>query len=181
MREKSEKKCTAVPKTQYEAFLRLFRANEDRLFGFILKLLPNFTVAEDIMQETMMTMWHKFDDFEEGTSFAAWGMKIARYKVLEFHHQNRRPGVVYLNDEILGRLIDDDHSDKHENFYLEALHGCVEKLKDQNHKIITLRYSRQLSVRQIAQQLSVSANVVYKAMAKIHYILQQCIEKATAS
>lgn len=178
MRDKDKTKCSAVPKGQYESFLWLFRANEDRLFGFILKLLPNFTVAEDIMQETMMTMWHKFDDFEEGTSFAAWGMKIARFKVLEFHHQNRRPGVVYLNDEILGKLADNETSCKHDNCYLDALHGCVDKLKDQNHQLITLRYSRQLSVKQIAQQLSISVNVVYKTMAKIHYMLQQCVEKA---
>lgn len=181
MREKMEKTSQAVPKTQYEHFLRLFRGNEDRLFGFILKLLPNFAVAEDIMQETMMTMWRKFDEFEEGTSFAAWGMKIARFKILEFHHQNRRDGVVYLGDEILQRLTDDDGPSRLENAYLEALHGCVDKLKDQNLKIVTLRYSRQLSVKQIAEQLSVSANVVYKAMAKIHFMLQQCIEKATAS
>ena len=181
MKEKTKKNSQAVPKTQYEHFLRLFRGNEDRLFGFILKLLPNFAVAEDIMQETMMTMWRKFDEFEEGTSFAAWGMKIARFKIMEFRHQNHRHGVVYHGDEILQQLTDDDGPSKLENAYLEALHGCVDKLKDQNLKIITLRYSRQLSVKQIAEQLSVSANVVYKAMAKIHYILQQCIEKATAS
>lgn len=180
MRDKSEKPSQALPKTQYEHFLRLFRANEDRLFGFILKLLPNFAVAEDIMQETMMTMWRKFDEFSDGTSFAAWGMKIARYKIMEFHHQNRRPGVVYLGQEILSELTLDDGPGKLENTYLEALHGCVDKLKDQNLKLITLRYSRQQSVRQIAEQLSVSVNVVYKAMAKIHFMLQQCIEKAMA-
>jgi RNA polymerase sigma-70 factor (ECF subfamily) len=180
MRDKNDKTGQAVPKTQYEDFLRLFRANEDRLFGFILKLLPNFAVAEDIMQETMMTMWRKFEEFEKGTSYAAWGMKIARFKIMEFHHQNHRAGVMYLADDILGQLTDDDGPGKLENSYLEALHGCVDKLKDPNLKMIKLRYSQQLSIKQIAEELSVSANVVYKAMAKIHFMLQQCIEKATA-
>lgn len=180
MKEKTGQNDQAAPKEKYEVFLRLFRANEDRLFGFTLKMLPNFAIAEDIMQETMMTMWRKFDEFEEGTSFSAWGIKIARYKIMEFHQQNKKAGVVYLSDEILRRLTDDDRPGKLENSYFEALHHCVDKLKDQNHHIITLRYSRQMPVKQIAEELSVSVNVVYKSIAKIHYMLQQCIEKAAA-
>lgn len=170
-----------TPESKYEYFLRLFRTNEDRLFGFILKLLPNFSIAEDIMQETMMTMWRKFDDFKEGSSFAAWGMQIARYKVLEYHHKDRQHGVVRFSDEVLNRLSDDDKSGKMENSYFEALHGCVDKLRDQNRQIVKLRYTRELTVRQIADELSVSANVVYKSMSKIHYMLQKCIEKTLAA
>jgi RNA polymerase sigma-70 factor (ECF subfamily) len=177
MKDKTVQDNQAGQKTKYEAFLRLFRANEDRLFGFTLKMLPNFAVAEDIMQETMMTMWRKFDEFQEGTSFSAWGIKIARYKIMEFHQQNKKAGIVYLSDEILRQMSDDDRPGKLENSYFEALHHCVEKLKDQNHRIIKLRYSRQLSVKQIAGELSVSVNVIYKSMAKIHCMLQQCIEK----
>lgn len=40
-----------TPKFRGEYFLRLFRTNEDRLFGFILNLLLNSTIAEDIIQE----------------------------------------------------------------------------------------------------------------------------------
>lgn len=171
-------------KSRYEDFLRLFRTNEDRLFGFILKLLPNFSVAEDIMQETMMTMWRKFDDFKDGTSFAAWGMQIARYKALEYHHRDRQKGLVQFSDEILSRLTDDDNRNgptNPDNNYLEALRGCVDKLKDENRNIIKLRYSSELSVKQMADRLAVSANVIYKSMSKIHYLLQKCIEQTLAA
>jgi RNA polymerase sigma-70 factor, ECF subfamily len=179
--KKPENQNLDTPESRYEHFLRLFRTNEDRLFGFILKLLPNFSIAEDIMQETMMTMWRKFDDFNEGSSFAAWGMQIARFKILEYHHRNRQDGQIQFNDEVLDRLSKDDGPGKLENSYFEALHGCVDKLGDQNRKIIKLRYSKEMSVRQIADELAVSANVVYKSMSKIHYMLQKCIEKTLAA
>jgi len=179
--EKPVTQKAAVPESRYEYFLRLFRTNEDRLFGFILKLLPNFSIAEDIMQETMMTMWRKFDDFKDNSSFAAWGMQIARYKVLEYHHQDRHHGVVQFSDDVLNRLSEDDGPGRLESSYFEALHGCVDRLKDQNRQIVKLRYSREMSVRQIADELSVSANVVYKSMSKIHYMLQKCIEKTLAA
>jgi RNA polymerase sigma-70 factor (ECF subfamily) len=179
--DNADKKRLDTPKSKYEYFLRLFRTNEDRLFGFILKLLPNFAIAEDILQETMMTMWRKFDDFEEGSSFASWGIQIARFKILEYHHRGRQPGVIHFSDDILNRLSDDQGPGKMESSYLEALQGCVDKLRDQNRNIVKLRYSQEMSIRQIANELSVSANVVYKSISKIHYLLQQCIEKTLAA
>ena len=170
-------------KNQYERFLQLFRRNEERIFGFILKLLPNFSLAEDIMQDTMMIMWRKFEEFEEGTCFAAWGMQIARYKIMEFHQQNKKHVVVRFNDEILGRLTteDSDSSSGSKNRYLEALHGCVNKLQQQNREIIALRYLKEMSSKQISEQIGVSTNVIYKSIAKIHYLLQQCVEKTLSA
>jgi len=168
-------------KTQYERFLQLFRRNEERIFGFILKLLPNFSLAEDIMQDTMMVMWRKFEDFEEGTCFAAWGMQIARYKVMEFHQQNKKHTIVHFNDDILKQITTDDTSGGPKDRYLEALHGCVNKLKEQNREIVMLRYSKELSSKQISQQMGVSTNVVYKSIAKTHYLLQECVEKTLSA
>jgi RNA polymerase sigma-70 factor, ECF subfamily len=168
-------------KTQYERFLQLFRRNEERIFGFILKLLPNFSLAEDIMQDTMMIMWRKFEEFEEGTCFAAWGMQIARYKVMEFHQQNKKHVVVHFNEEILKQLTTDDSGSGSKNRYMEALHGCVNKLKEQNQEIVMLRYSKEMSSKQISVQMGVSTNVVYKSIAKIHYLLQECVEKTLSA
>ena len=56
--------------SRYEDFLTLFRSNESRIFGFILAFLPNFAKAEDILQETMIVMWRKFNEFQKDTNFA---------------------------------------------------------------------------------------------------------------
>ncbi len=56
-----------------ERFMRLLLANQQRIYGLILALVPNWNDADDIMQETSAVMWAKFDDYEAGTDFAAWG------------------------------------------------------------------------------------------------------------
>ncbi len=73
MLDSKEKDC--------EQFLKLFKANEERIYRLILALAPNYTVAEEIMQDAMLVMWRKFDRFESGTNFAAWGMQISRFLV----------------------------------------------------------------------------------------------------
>ena len=42
-------------------FLRLFLQNQRRLYAYILTLLPNRADADDVLQETSLVMWDKFD------------------------------------------------------------------------------------------------------------------------
>ncbi len=46
-------------------FLSLLMANQRRINSYILSVVPNFSDADDIMQETISVMWRKFDRFEK--------------------------------------------------------------------------------------------------------------------
>lgn len=166
---------------RYELFLQLFRKNENYLFGFVLKLLPHFTIAEEIMQETLLTMWQKFDEFEEGTNFAAWSRQIARYKVMTFLHKNKRRSIVHFNDEILDDIEADAPPKKNESIYFEALHCCIDKLQGKSREIINLHYVKNMKINQIASLWGVSGRSLYRQMAKVHLALQKCIEKTVAA
>ena len=72
-----------------EQFMRLFLQSERRILGFILSLVPNLSDAEDLMQETCSIMWSKIDQFEPGTDFTAWGISIARYRVLTYRRKTQ--------------------------------------------------------------------------------------------
>ena len=63
-------------------FLRLLMANQKRIYAFILATVPNRQDADDLFQETVLLMWSKFDDFQRGTSFVAWGITVAKYQIL---------------------------------------------------------------------------------------------------
>ena len=54
-----------------EAFVSLFASHQARIYSFILSRIPNFSEADDVMQETSKMMWIKFDEFERGTDFVA--------------------------------------------------------------------------------------------------------------
>src|SRR5581483_11860827 len=65
-------------------FLRLFVQTERRFYAYILTLLPNRADADDVLQEASLVMWDKFDDRRPPDDFAAWGCRIAYFKVLDF-------------------------------------------------------------------------------------------------
>ena len=60
-------------------------------------MVHNQSAAEDLLQETVTIMWEKFDQFEEGTNFAAWAIAIARNKSLEYLKENHKTKKLFTD------------------------------------------------------------------------------------
>jgi len=161
--------------SKYEEFLNLFRTSEDRIFGFILTFLPNFARAEDILQETMIIMWRKFDEFEPGTNFAAWGIKIARYNLYKFH-ESQQAGVIRFDSdaiEAISKQVADSDTCK-TNSYIDALLHCFEKLGTQSRQLLLLKYEQNFKVHEISQKIGRSIRDTYRMLSRIQHSLHEC-------
>ena len=158
--------------------MRLFLQSERRLLGFILSLVPHMADAEDILQETCSIMWQKFDQFEKGTEFVAWGISIARYRVLNYRRTTGARRVCF-NDDLMGQVADaaagvSTQSDDR----LTALQSCLAGLREKDRELIRLRYFAENSTKQTAHELGRSADSVYKALNRVHDSLLWCIRRS---
>lgn len=158
-------------------FMSLFLANQRRIFAFILMFIPNRSNAEDLMQETASWMWENFDNYTPGTSFGAWGVQVARYKILNL---NRSTSNKYL--KFSGDLLDliDAKAEKvleKEDRRVNALRNCLSSLKKQDQWLIYLRYEKGLTTSKLAQVVQRPASGLYKTMARIHKMLLRCIRQ----
>src|SRR5260370_41320408 len=61
----------------------LFVQHLPALRGFVLSLVSDFSLVDDIVQETFLVITAKAGTFQRGTNFRAWAWTIARYKVLQ--------------------------------------------------------------------------------------------------
>jgi RNA polymerase sigma-70 factor (ECF subfamily) len=156
-------------------------ANQRRIFGFILTLVPSRTCAEDLMQDTIMIMWRKFSDFKKGGNFAAWGITIARYNILKFRREKKNTCIKFSSEafEELTQRTAVMTTKLDERF--KALEGCLGKLNEHDGSLIQMRYSRNLSIKEIAQKVGRPVQGMYKAMARIHNVLQECINRTLAA
>ena len=50
-------------------FLRLFLASERELFRYVLALVPAMDDASEIVQQTALQLWKRFDDYDPGQPF----------------------------------------------------------------------------------------------------------------
>ena len=55
-----------------------FLQHQDRVYGYIVLMLPNRHDAEDVFQQTSLILWQKWDQFDPEQDFLSWACGIAR-------------------------------------------------------------------------------------------------------
>jgi RNA polymerase sigma-70 factor (ECF subfamily) len=164
-------------------FLRLFLQNERRLYAYVLTLLANHADADDVLQEASLVMWDKFDEQHPPDDFAAWGCRIAYFKVLDFRKKRQRSRVQF--SEALLERIAETAIEQAAALQLaerrEALAGCVARLAPGERDLLTRRYTHGASVETIAAQLGRSADAIYKSLARVRRALFECVTRRLAS
>jgi len=63
-----------------QQFLSLFLRSEQEIFRYVAALVPNTTDAEDIVQQTALALWEKFDAYDPALPFTPWACRFARNK-----------------------------------------------------------------------------------------------------
>jgi len=58
-----------------------------------------------------------------------------------------------------------------------ALEECLNKLQDNDRKLIVKRYEKGFKLRQIAEETGRPEQGLYKSMARIHNALRLCVER----
>lgn len=159
-------------------FVRLFLEHERQVFSFILTLVPRWNDADDLLQETSSTLWEKFDEFKEGTSFLAWAITVARYKVLNYRKKERRR-LARFGDSLFETLAADlDPAPGTESdARLDALQACIRRLDPKDREIVGLRYQSGGTTAGVAEGVGRSVNAVYKVLNRIHRQLLFCVRE----
>ena len=160
----------------YRLFIKLYLANERRLYGFVRALVPNWSDVDDVIQETAAVLWSKFDQFDKSTNFSAWALKIALYQILNYY-KNQRKDKVYFSEEMLNTLAEKNLQNPNTDERLPLLKKCLQQLKAYELSLIQMRYEPGSSTRRVAEQTGKELHVLYRMLNKIHAKLLLCIRQ----
>lgn len=176
----TEPEATPQPGRSADEFLGLLMANQRRVHAFILTLVPNSHDADDLLQETTLTMWRKYDTYTPGTDFTAWALAIARLEVLR-HRQRHARARLLFSDELLEQMANETAEGvSRYDAWQEALSSCLNKLKPRDLELIKLRYQGGLTIKGVAQKIGRPVQGMYKVMARIHGALSDCAKRHLA-
>ena len=153
----------------------LLTRNQRKIFAYIFTLVPHRADAEDILQDTSVTIYEKFDEFEPGTDFVAWANRIAWWKVRQAQQKFARSKVVF-NENVMEAVIatagtmQEEMDDRH-----EALGSCLKKLNERDRRMVLTRYESGSGVKRAASQAGRSLPAAYKALGRIRQLLLDCV------
>jgi RNA polymerase sigma-70 factor (ECF subfamily) len=161
-------------------FLELYTTNYPRLQFYVTALLPLRNDASDVLQDTSMILWRKFDNFELGTNFFAWACKIARLEVMKYRERNVHSARVFdaqLIEKLVVEAADAADADVVGNVSRQALENCLGKLSENDRLLIQRRYQPGSSVRQLAAEVGRTANSLSKSLGRIRRALVECVDR----
>lgn len=163
------------PAPDGEVFTRLLLQNQRRIAGLIFSLVPNGPDADDVMQETCAVMWRKFGEFQPGTDFGAWALRIARFQVMSYYGRQKR-AQARLSDETIEAIAEVLCESRWESSdRAVALRACVSQLNEREFDLVQRRYHGGETINEIARHVGSTVHAVYKALARLHVRLLACV------
>lgn len=164
-----------------EEFIELLTGAQSAVFGYILSLCHDHARAQDVLQETNVTIWRKAEDYEPGTNFTAWACRIAYFHVLNQRRKLSREQLVF-DEEVFDYLAErQEQRSEGADARLRALRHCVEGLPPKQRQLIERRYEPGASVKAMAEEDRSTEGAVSQALFRIRAALQRCIERRVAA
>lgn len=138
-------------------------------------LLRDSTLADDVLQETFLTVSAKAGSFHPGTNFVGWACTIARYKLLEVLRK-QAPSPQRLDPEVIAALAEDFPEESKREQVLRHLETCLHELPPSARAVVLLRYFHAVLPDEIGRRLSLKVDSVYVTLTRARKSLRRCVE-----
>jgi RNA polymerase sigma-70 factor (ECF subfamily) len=145
-----------------DALAELIERYEAPLRYFISRLSANPEMAEDIFQDTWLTVIRRIYSLKKTEAFSTWLYRIARNKVYQRFRRKRK--LFELNENIA--VPNDTENDVFSTEDATKIHRCLKELLPEYREVLMLRFLEQMSYEQISQVINCRLGTV---KSRIHY------------
>ena len=142
----------------------LYCRHNVRVYRFILRLVRDTTMAEDLVSQVFLDVWRTAKQFEGRSQVSTWLLSIARFKALTALRQRRFEDIdqeevreIADGAETPEALLDRSNTSA-------ILRACVAKLSPAHREIINLVYYHEKSVEEVGAIIGIPQSTVKTRM-----------------
>ena len=133
-------------------FLTVFLANEREIFRYAAALVPTIGDAQEIVQQTAVVLWEKFDQYDATRPFAPWACRFALNIARQWMARRRRWKALLDGDLAEELALRREQLRSEFDSRLVHLEHCLEKLPAEQRSLVDGYYFQQSDVDTIAEQ-----------------------------
>ena len=160
------------------AMQALYARHNVRVYRFLVRLLGDVAMAEDLVSDVFLDVWQQAGRFEARSTVTTWLLSSARYKALSA--LRKRPELA-LDMEWAEAIEDDaDTPEKAAEKTSEsaALQRCLRKLSFEHREVIDLVYYHERSVAEASEILGIPESTVKTRMFYARKQLSELLKAA---
>jgi RNA polymerase sigma-70 factor (ECF subfamily) len=161
---------------QTAEFVRLWTQYHRDVERYVYSMIPRSADAAEVVQVVSVKLWEKWEKYDQERPFIPWAMRFAWLEILKWRQRLAREKLVF-SDELLQQM----HSTHEEldpmmEMRRKFLGKCLEKLNEEDRKLVRLRYGRHGAIKEEAECTGKKMHVLYYALERIRVQLLNCIE-----
>jgi len=175
--ELSEFLIAVAERKDRKAFIRLFEHFGPRVKSYLRRLGANDSEADDLMQEVMLTVWRRAEQFDYRKARAStWIFTITRNKRIDAIRRERRPELD-PNDPALVPDRDDDPSEAlSASEWRAAIQNAIKDVPEEQARLLRMSFFEDKTHDAIATELDMPLGTVKSrirlAVAKLRRSLE---------
>jgi RNA polymerase sigma factor (sigma-70 family) len=179
----------AIGDGSQQAYAELMKNYRDSLYFMLLKMTNNPHDAEDLTIEAFGKAFKKLHQYTPEYAFSTWLFKIASNNCIDFIRKKKKYTFSidqnYDDDETgteMALKIPAEVLDPEEELVkkqkIKLMREVVEKLKPHYRTLIELRYFKELSYEEIAQELNLPLGTVKAQLFRAREFLYQILKNS---
>ena len=159
------------------AMRTLFARHRVALYRWLLRLVRDEALAEDLLSDVFLDVWRQAASFRGRASVSTWLLAIARHKAAS---ARRRRNDAELDEATVSTVpdpADDAEVTLQKKNRAEALRQSLHRLSPDHREVIDLAYYHGKSVKEIAEIVSISEATVKTRMFYARRKLAELVER----
>jgi RNA polymerase sigma-70 factor (ECF subfamily) len=142
----------------------LYSRHSVRVYRFVLRMVRDTTIAEDLVSQVFLDVWRTAEQFERRSQVSTWLLSIARFKALTALRQRKHEDI---DQEEVRDMVDEADTPEAALDRVntsEILRACVAKLSPAHREIINLVYYHEKSVEEAGEIIGIPQSTVKTRM-----------------
>ena len=161
----------------HTALNELFKSVQEPLFRYVVSLVRDEHLAEDILQEVFIRIYRKLRWLREPDAFRAWCYQIASREAFRYLDRERHWSDQIRDEAALAALPAATSDSEFPRELIESLPQLVEKLSPASRAVVVLFYLHELSLIETAAVLEIPLGTAKSRLAYGLQSLRRVIEE----
>ncbi|UUO07450.1 sigma-70 family RNA polymerase sigma factor [Blastopirellula sp. J2-11] len=175
--ENSPPSSAMTPAQSRELLARSWVKAQPSVLAFVIASAPQFTDAEDLLQEVAAEVAIRFDEYDVSRPFLPWALWVAKIKIADFYRGKKREKLVFVGEAMDALVEACTRVQDLMNEEQQALNECLGATTGRSRELLTMRYAQDMKPRQIAAKLGMSAAAVRVTLSRVRTALSDCVNQ----
>ena len=168
------------------AFRSLYEASSPRLYGLALRILGRRELAEEVVQESFVAIWHHASEYESALSAPmTWMTTIVRNRAFDLLRRTRNDADTDTIDHAALESLADVSLSPADKLQMsseaQALADCMGTLEEKHREVVGMAFFHDLSHSDVAQKLALPLGTVKTWIRRSLVRLHSCLSARGAA